>query len=75
MDAGGRSTTHDDGAKGQRPCKAAPGPDWPALPELGRAVTLVIAEGFRKLVLALALTFYPLPPGEEITIGRFWFCE
>src|SRR5674476_1527309 len=25
------------GAKGQRPCKAGPGPDWPALPELGRA--------------------------------------
>jgi len=25
------------GAKGQRPCNAGPGPDWPALPELGRA--------------------------------------
>ena len=29
----------------------------------------------RKLVLTLALTFYPLPRGEEITIGRCWFCE
>jgi hypothetical protein len=25
------------------------------------------------LVLTLALTFDPLPPGEETTIGRFWF--
>jgi hypothetical protein len=30
--------------------------------------------GGRKFVLTLALTFYPLPPGEEIAIGRFWFC-
>jgi len=46
-------------ANGQR--KSGPGPDWPALPELGRAVTMVMAQGFRKLVLPLALTFYPLP--------------
>jgi hypothetical protein len=30
-------TARDDGAKGQPPCKAGPGPDWPALPELGLA--------------------------------------
>jgi len=46
-------------ANGQR--KAGLGPDWPALPELRRAVTMVMAQGFRKLVLPLALTFYPLP--------------
>jgi hypothetical protein len=28
-------TAHDGGAKGQRPCKAGPGPDWPVLPKLG----------------------------------------
>jgi hypothetical protein len=27
------------GAKGRRPCKAGPGPDWPARPELGQAQT------------------------------------
>ena len=28
-------TARDDGAKGQHHSKAWPGPDWPALPELG----------------------------------------
>jgi hypothetical protein len=28
-----------------------------------------------KTVLTLTLTFYPLPQGEEIAVGRFWFCE
>src|ERR1039457_3368369 len=27
-----------------------------------------------KFVLTLALTFYPLPRGEEMTVGRFRFC-
>ena len=31
--------------------------------------------GFGKMVLTLALTFYPLPRGEEITIAQSRFCE
>ena len=62
------------GAKGQRPTHGRAG--------AGLASTAGIVAGshdgsgatIRKFVLTLALTFYPLPPGEEIAFEYFWLC-
>jgi hypothetical protein len=35
-------TARDDGAKGQRPCKAGPGPDWSPLPGTGAGADAII---------------------------------
>ena len=52
---------------------AGPGPDWPARPELGRVVTMVVARRFGKFVLTLALTFYPLPQERKSAAQVFIF--
>ena len=67
----GRAQGPGQKADGQR--LAGPGPDWPALPELGRAVTMVVARRFGNLVLTLALTFYPLPQERKSAAHVFIF--